>query len=130
MAKRIVFRIPVVKQPSFGPSPMWSDKPTRDPKRSLGTRDKQIVYKRDKYRCQACGKKVEMGDENIGHRLAWSKGHRTTVANSVLLCYGCNRRQGTDSLITLKKKLGKYVPKEKKSRSERKKTRRSKSIPI
>ncbi|UCC17291.1 MAG: hypothetical protein JSU58_01735, partial [Dehalococcoidales bacterium] len=32
---------------------------------------------------------------------------RTTLANSVCLCHGCNKRQGTDSWETFQKKQGK-----------------------
>ncbi len=98
----------------------------RDAKRTLGIRDQQIVYKRDKKRCQACGKKVDFHEKHIGHVRAWSKGGATTVRNSVVLCYGCNHLQGTDSLSTLKRKLKPQANTKKKKAPIRKKRKRTK----
>ena len=80
-----------------------------DPKRTLGIRDKHILYRNAKGRCQnpACGKKIEFEDEmQVGHKTAWSKRGRTTLKNSVCLCYGCNNLQGTDSWAVFLKKQG------------------------
>jgi 5-methylcytosine-specific restriction endonuclease McrA len=53
-----------------------------------------------KHRCKNpyCRRKLESeSDMQIGHKKAYSKGGETTLKNSVCLCYGCNRKQGTDS---------------------------------
>ncbi len=74
-------------------------------KRTLSLRDKQILYRRAKGRCEACGKKIEFDEMQVGHRKAYSKGGATTLANAACLCYRCNKLQGTDSLETFKRKL-------------------------
>ena len=86
----------------------------RDPKRTLSERDKQILYLRANKRCEnpACGKKIDYIDMEVGHKnKAHSKGGRTTLANSVCLCHGCNKRQGTDSWATFLRKQGVVDPK-------------------
>ena len=59
----------------------------RDTRRSLGIRDKQILYDRAKGRCEnpACKKKISFSEMVPGHKKAWSKGGKTTLANSVCL---------------------------------------------
>lgn len=74
-------------------------------KRTLSIRDRQILYRRARGRCEVCGKKIEFDEMQVGHRKAYSKGGATTLANAVCLCYRCNKLQGTDSLETFKKKL-------------------------
>ena len=76
-------------------------------KRTLGTRDREILWNRAKKRCENCGKKIDSGDMQAGHKLAASKGGKATISNSVCLCYGCNKRQGTDSWAVFRKKQGK-----------------------
>lgn len=79
-----------------------------DSKRTLGIRDKQILYRRANKRCEnpACGKKIEFDEMQVGHKTAWSKGGRTTLKTSVCLCYRCNKLQGTDSWATFLEKQG------------------------
>lgn len=79
-----------------------------DSKRTLGIRDRQILYRNAKGKCQnpACGKKIDFDEMQIGHKTVWSRGGRTTFANSVCLCYRCNKLQGTDSWATFLKKQG------------------------
>jgi len=80
-----------------------------DSKRTLSIRDKQILYLRANKRCEnpACGKGIDFIDMEVGHKnKAYSKGGRTTLTNSVCLCHGCNKRQGTDSWTTFLKKQG------------------------
>ena len=56
-------------------------------KRSLGINDKQILYRRAKGKCEACRKKIEYDEMQVGHRTAYSKGGATTLANCACLCY-------------------------------------------
>jgi len=86
----------------------WFDDDDRDSKRTLGIRDKQILYRNAKDRCQnpACGKKIRFDEMHSGHKKAWSKGGRTTLANSVCLCYSCNKLQHNDSWATFLNKQG------------------------
>ena len=64
-----------------------------DSRRTLGIRDKQILYRNAKGKCQnpACGRKIEFDEMQVGHKTAWSKGGRTTLKNLVCLCYRCNK---------------------------------------
>ena len=87
---------------------MW-DEP-RKRKRTLGIRDRQILWERAKHRCEACGKKIDYTEMLVGHKTAYSKGGSTTLRNSACLCYRCNKLQGTDSWSTFIKKLGKASP--------------------
>lgn len=91
----------------------------RDPKRTLGIRDKQILYDNAKGRCEnpSCGKKIKFTEMVPGHKKAWSKGGKTTLSNSVCLCYGCNKKQGNDSWAVFMKKQGIEDPKTKVKRS-------------
>src|SRR6266567_3034819 len=68
---------------------LWD--PERPVKRTLGIRDKQILYERSHHRCEnpACGK---------------------TLKNSVALCWRCNKLQGTDIWPVFLKKQGITVP--------------------
>lgn len=90
-----------------------------DTKRTLGIRDKKILYRRANGRCEnpACGKKIEFDEMLVGHKTAWSKGGRTTLINSVCLCWRCNNLQGTDSWATFLKKQGVEDPKSKLKKS-------------
>lgn len=90
-----------------------------DSKRTLGIRDKQILYRNAKGRCEnpACGKKIEFDEMQVGHKTAWSKGGRTTLKNSVCLCYRCNKLQGTDSWAIFLKKQKIVDPKTKLKKS-------------
>lgn len=80
----------------------------RDTKRTLGIREKQILYRNANKRCQnpACGKKIDFDEMQVGHKTAWSKGGKTTLRNSVCLCYRCNKLQGRDSWSTFLRKQG------------------------
>ena len=77
-----------------------------DSRRTLGIRDKQILYRNANGKCEnpKCGKKIEFDEMQVGHKVAWSKGGSSTLRNSVCLCYRCNKLQGTDSWATFLKK--------------------------
>lgn len=80
----------------------------RDSKRTLGIRDKQILYRKANCTCQnpTCNKKIDFDEMQVGHKTAWSRRGRTTLRNSLCLCYRCNKLQGTDSWATFLKKQG------------------------
>ena len=80
------------------------DKPK---KRTLGARDKQILYLRAGKKCEACGKKLDLSEMHSGHKNAASKGGSATLRNSACVCARCNKLQGTDSWATFMKKLWK-----------------------
>ncbi|RMD66788.1 HNH endonuclease [Candidatus Pacearchaeota archaeon] len=96
-------------------------------KRTLGIRDKQILYHRAKERCEACGRKISFSEMMVGHKRAYSKGGATTLANCVCLCYKCNKLQGTDSLETLKKKLSGTYGKKRRTKSKSASVRKRKA---
>jgi len=75
--------------------------------RTLGIRDKQILYHRAKGKCEACGRKIDFSEMHSGHKNPVSKGGSTTLRNSVCLCARCNKLQGTDNWATFMKKMGK-----------------------
>jgi len=102
---------------------LWGSPKKR--KRTLGIRDRQILYRRAKGRCEACGKKIDYDEMQVGHIKAYSKGGATTLANSACLCYRCNKLQGTDSLETLKKKLAGTYGKRTKRTRKKKSTKRT-----
>jgi hypothetical protein len=81
--------------------------PPKSPKRTLGTRDKEILYIRAKKKCENCGTKLDLGEMQTGHKQAASRGGKATPSNSVCLCYHCNKLQGTDSWAVFRKKQGK-----------------------
>jgi len=87
---------------------MWEE--PRKRKRSLGIRDRQILWERARHKCEACGKKIDYTEMQVGHKTAYSKGGGATLRNSVCLCYKCNKLQGTDSWSVFLKKLGKSSP--------------------
>lgn len=107
-------------------SAIYGDSP-RDNKRSLKESEKQRLYIRAKGRCENCGKKVDYIHKNIGHKKAWSKTGKTTVANSVYLCWECNHDQGTKTWEQFRKQQGKPV--EKKQKTNKTKTKKKKSKP-
>ncbi|MBN2336132.1 HNH endonuclease, partial [Candidatus Bathyarchaeota archaeon] len=82
---------------------MWEE----SRKRTLGSRDKQILWERAGRKCEACGEPISYIEMQVGHKTAFSKGGSTTLRNSVCLCYKCNKLQGTDSWSKFLKKLGK-----------------------
>jgi HNH endonuclease len=85
---------------------LFGDNNSKSPKRSLGIRDKKILYRNAKGKCEnpACKHKIDFDEMQVGHKIAYSKGGATTLKNSVCLCYRCNNLQGTDSWIVFLKK--------------------------
>lgn len=84
---------------------IWDDSPR---KRTLGIRDKQILWRRDGKKCgnPTCGKSVDFDEMQVGHKKAHSKGGSATLSNTITLCYRCNKLQGTDSWAVFLKKQG------------------------
>jgi hypothetical protein len=85
----------------------FMDSRERDTRRTLGMRDKQILYENAKGRCEnpKCNKKITFVEMMPGHKTAWSRGGRTTLKNSSCLCFKCNKLQGGDSWAIFMKKL-------------------------
>ena len=81
--------------------------------RTLGIRDKQILYLKAEKKCENCGKTLEFHEIQVGHKKAASKGGSATLKNCVCLCYPCNKLQGTDNWITFQRKQGKTIESDK-----------------
>jgi hypothetical protein len=84
---------------------LFDDEPV---KRTLGIRDKKLLYRNANGKCQnpKCNKKIEFDEMQVGHKTAASRGGRATLKNCVCLCWRCNNNQGTDSWPTFLKKEG------------------------
>jgi ubiquitin C-terminal hydrolase len=86
---------------------LWGD--TEPSKRTLGIRDKKILYERAGHKCEHCEKPLDFLEMQVGHKIAASKGGTATLRNCVSLCYKCNNLMGTDSWSTFLKKMGKQT---------------------
>ena len=78
-------------------------------KRTLGPRDRQILYERAHHKCEnpACPRKdIEFSEMEVGHKKAYARGGSTTLKNSVALCHRCNKLQGTDNWDVFLRKQG------------------------
>ena len=52
------------------------------------------IYMRDKYRCQYCGDKKNVGELTLDHILPRSRGGDNSPVNVVTACVACNNRKG------------------------------------
>ena len=107
---------------------LWN--PKKNYNRTLGIRDKQILYRRAKGKCEACSRKIEFDEMHAGHKNAASKGGSATLRNSVCICARCNKLQGTDSWAIFMRKMGKSNTRSVTSgrkRSSKKKSKRKSS---
>jgi len=107
----------------------FDNKPiVKDSKRSLSIRDKQIVWARAHKKCEFCGKRLDFGSMQIGHKKAYSRGGKTTIKNAVCLCYEHNKMQGTDSWKTFLRKMGKSKKPKPRKPHTRKPKKKEKSL--
>lgn len=85
-------RPPRIHSPSpKQPQPKRAKQPAQEPT-SISYRLRYLVLKRDKYRCQLCGKSASDGIElEVDHKLARAKGGKNTLDNLWALCFYCNR---------------------------------------
>jgi len=72
-----------------------------DSKRFFTKDDKKILYERlaasvgrGKKLCGDCNKEYTFDDFEVDHKLAWSKGGKTSLDNAELLCKKCNTKKG------------------------------------
>jgi 5-methylcytosine-specific restriction endonuclease McrA len=59
---------------------------------------RENIYKRDKYTCQYCGKKLDQKQLNIDHIIPRHRGGKTAWANVVSCCLKCNLNKGGKTL--------------------------------
>ena len=64
----------------------------KDPQRGFSSVMREIIYYRDKKKCFSCDKPVKWCDAEIHHKLAHSKGGKTTLDNGVLMHGDCHRK--------------------------------------
>ena len=67
--------------------------PQKDPKRNFDDAQRQVIFRRDKGICQACGRICEWNDWEADHIIPWSKGGKTEVENGQVLCPSCNSKK-------------------------------------
>ena len=53
-----------------------------------------MIYERDGYRCQMCGKVFNQNVLEIDHIKPIAKGGKTTIDNLQTLCHDCNVKKG------------------------------------
>ncbi|MBC7660043.1 MAG: HNH endonuclease [Chitinophagaceae bacterium] len=66
---------------------------------------RQNVFKRDKYVCQYCSKKLSEKHATIDHIIPRSKGGSDTWENTVCCCVSCNSKKGSRTLEESQMKL-------------------------
>lgn len=55
---------------------------------------RENIYKRDKYTCQYCSKKLDQKQLNIDHIIPRHRGGKTAWTNVVSCCFECNLKKG------------------------------------
>lgn len=92
--------------PDFNPPPPPKlPKPSKPPyvrptPRSMTPRMRFLVFKRDNYRCQICGRSSQEDGVKleVDHKLARSKGGSTEIDNLWTTCVDCNEGKRADDL--------------------------------
>lgn len=62
----------------------------KDPTRFFGTLERELIYYRDKKKCQVCGSEVSWADHEIHHVQQHSKGGLTKLENGALVHKHCH----------------------------------------
>ena len=76
-----------------------------DKGRTLPSRLRWLVLRRDAFTCQDCGGKAPNVELHIDHIIPWSEVKEHKIENLRVLCKDCNLGKGTLSLSTQKSKL-------------------------
>ena len=67
--------------------------------------NRRNIYQRDSFTCQYCGKRLPREDLTIDHIIPRCRGGKSTWANVVLACSGCNTLKGDLPLSKCRIKL-------------------------
>lgn len=59
---------------------------------------RKLLYCRDKFQCQYCGKTLAGRSLTIDHVVPRCKGGKTNWSNCVVACFSCNEKKGDKSL--------------------------------
>ena len=83
---------------------------------------RRMIYRRDNYTCQYCGKTPGAEDLTIDHVMPRAQGGKTTWVNCVVACFKCNSRKDnrTPKQASMKLKREPYKPKFSLFKGERK----------
>lgn len=63
----------------------------KDNNRNFTPDQRAAIYRKDKGKCQLCGKSVSEDEFEADHIVLWSHGGPTQIANGQVLCVSCNR---------------------------------------
>lgn len=85
--------VPTVQGKLRVPRVMHLPRYDRTPRLTLRL-SRQNLFLRDKYQCQYCGKRPQLGDLNLDHVLPRARGGRDSWENLVTSCRPCNVRKG------------------------------------
>lgn len=77
----------------------WFGMGRRRPKIPAAT--KQLLYERQKKKCNGCGRELPLDLMDADHKKAFSKGHGENIGNLQLLCRTCNVRKGSGTMRRL-----------------------------
>lgn len=68
----------------------WTKPVPKDPTRAFGELERELIYARDKKRCQECDADVPWADAEIHHVEMHAKGGKTTLENGALMHKKCH----------------------------------------
>lgn len=60
---------------------------------------KSVVYLRDDYVCQYCGRKLDRGECTLDHVIPKVRGGKSSYVNCVTACKSCNTKKGDKTTI-------------------------------
>ncbi|MGD0139645.1 MAG: HNH endonuclease signature motif containing protein, partial [Tepidisphaeraceae bacterium] len=74
----------------------WTKPAMKDPNRIFGELEREIIYARDKKRCQVCDAEVLWADSEIHHVEMHSLGGKTSLENGALVHKKCHPKSATE----------------------------------
>lgn len=66
----------------------------KDNNRAFTQDQRLVIFRRSGGKCQECGTAIAEDEFEADHKIPWSKGGRTQIANGQALCIACNRMKG------------------------------------
>lgn len=77
----------------------FSVRSSRREERAVTKNLRAVVYKRDGRRCRYCGRDCSPTELSLDHVVPLSRGGKSTLANLVTACRGCNRTRGNNEKV-------------------------------